>query len=216
VDVPLLLATLRQRREAKKEMISGDFKVGNLRIQDDGLAYGEIKAKSIIFCEGYQGAHNPYFQWLPFSLNKGEVLDVEVALQQQAYIYNKAVYVVGLQPNRWRVGATYNWRQVSEEITAEGREELERKLQGLLKKPFAVVAHRAGIRPAVRDRRPLLGRHPAWPQVSIFNGMGSKGVMMAPYLAHHFGLYLAGGQELLPEVNILRYLSFYKALTPRS
>jgi glycine oxidase len=44
--------------------------------------------------------------------------------------------------------------------------------------------------------------------------MGSKGVMMVPYLAHHFGLYLAGEQELLPEVNILRYLSFYKELTP--
>jgi glycine/D-amino acid oxidase-like deaminating enzyme len=212
--VPLLLASLRQRREAKGEMMTGHFDFNQLLIQEKGVSYGEIKARNIIFCEGYQGAGNPYFGWLPFSLNKGEVLDVEVALQEQEYIYNKAVYVVGINQDRWRVGATYNWRQVSEEITAEGREELERKLQGLLKKPYQVVAQRAGIRPAVRDRRPLIGRHPALPGVSIFNGMGSKGVMMAPYLAHHFEQYLAGRQELLAEVNILRYLSFYKELTP--
>jgi glycine oxidase len=216
VDVPLLLATLRQRREARGEVIMGHFDMKKLRIQENIVWYQEIKAQNIIFCEGYQGAGNPYFHWLPFSLNKGEVLDVEVALREQQYIYNKAVYVVGLSPNRWRVGATYNWRQVSEEITAEGREELERKLQGLLKKPFKVVTQRAGIRPAVRDRRPLIGRHPAWPQVSIFNGLGSKGVMMAPYLAHHFEQYLGGGQELLPEINILRYISLYKELTPLS
>ena len=216
VDVPLLLATLRQRREARGEMRLGYFDPKQLRIQENIVSYQEISAQNIIFCEGYQGAENPYFRWLPFSLNKGEVLDVEVALQEQQYIYNKAVYVVGLSPDRWRVGATYNWRQVSEEITAEGRQELERKLQGLLKKPFRVVAQRAGIRPAVRDRRPLVGRHPAWPQVSIFNGLGSKGVMMAPYLAQHFAQYLAGGQELLPEINILRYIALYKELTPLS
>lgn len=194
--------------------MESDFRIQELSIQDEGLAYQDLKARHIIFCEGYQGAHNPYFQWLPFSLNKGEVLDVQLQLSQQAYIYNKGVYVVGVGQDRWRVGATYNWRQVDEALTAEGRQELERKLEGLLKKPFRVVAQRAGIRPAVRDRRPLLGRHPALPQLSIFNGLGSKGVMMAPYLAHHFSLYLTGEQELLPEVNILRYLSFYEKLTP--
>lgn len=213
VDVPLLLDTLRQCRQEKGEIISDAFRPEALRIQEDGLAYQDMQARHIIFCEGYQGARNPYFNWLPFSLNKGEVLEVEVALQQQGYIYNKGVYVVGVSQDRWRVGATYNWRQVTEEVTAEGRKELERKLQDLLKKPFRVVAQRAGIRPAVRDRRPLLGRHPALPQVSIFNGMGSKGVMMVPYLAHHFALYLSGAQELMPEVNILRYLSFYNEST---
>jgi glycine oxidase len=216
VDVPLLLDTLQRRREEKQEWQPGVFDFRQLVVAENMVFYGDIKAQNIIFCEGYQGAQNPYFQWLPFSLNKGEVLDVEVSLQQQEYIYNKGVYVVGLSQDRWRVGATYNWRQVSEEVTDEGRAELTGKLQQLLKKPFRVVAQRAGIRPAVRDRRPLLGRHPAFPQVSIFNGMGSKGVMMAPYLAQHFNLYLAGGQELLPEVNILRYLSLYKELTPLS
>ncbi|MGV3505016.1 MAG: NAD(P)/FAD-dependent oxidoreductase [Adhaeribacter sp.] len=215
VDVPLLLDTLRRLREERGEIIPSRFDFGQLRIQENMVTYGDFKAQNLIFCEGYQGAVNPFFSWLPFSLNKGEVLDIETDLLQQAYIYNKAVYVVGLQANRWRVGATYNWRQVSEEITQEAREELCRKLQGLLKRPFRVVSQRAGIRPPVRDRRPLLGRHPGQPVLGIFNGMGSKGVMMAPYLAGHFEAYLTGQQDLLPEVNILRYLSFYKELTPR-
>lgn len=216
VDVPLLLATLRQYREKRGEMQSAHFDQQQLRILEDGVSYQQMKAQTIVFCEGFQGAANPYFSWLPFSLNKGELLDVEVALEGQQYIYNKGVYVVGLSPDRWRVGATYNWRHVSETITPEGREELEKKLQALLKKPYRVLAQRAGIRPAVRDRRPLIGRHPAYGQLSIFNGMGSKGVMMAPYLAYHFEQHLAGKQELLPEVNILRYKSLYKELTPQS
>jgi glycine/D-amino acid oxidase-like deaminating enzyme len=43
----------------------------------------------------------------------------------------------------------------------------------------------------------------------VFNGMGSKGVLMAPYLAAQFAASMAGETELLPEVHISRYLSLY-------
>jgi glycine oxidase len=209
VDVPVLIASLRQERIKRDELISGTFNFNDLRVNNPEIIYQDIRAKNIIFCEGYQGAVNPFFKWLPFSLNKGEILDIESSLLPNKYIYNKAVYVVGFNKDRWRVGATYNWRQPDENTTSEGLAELETKLGQLLKKPFRVVEHLAGIRPAVRDRRPLIGTHPEYPVIKIFNGMGSKGVMMAPYLAHHFVKSFTG-QELMPEVNILRYLSLYK------
>jgi glycine/D-amino acid oxidase-like deaminating enzyme len=181
-----------------------------LQIDTSGIQYKSLAAKEIIFCEGYQGAANPFFSWLPFSLNKGEILDIETDLLANEYIYNKAVYVLGLGEKRWRIGATYNWRQVDAVISPDGRQELEIKLKNLLKLPFTVIDQKAGIRPAVRDRRPLIGRHPRHPNVNLFNGMGSKGVMMAPYLAHHFERVLSRQEELNPEVNILRYLALYQ------
>jgi len=210
LDVPLFLESLRLIRSEKQEILSTTFQFNALQILASGVHYQDKSAKQIIFCDGFQGAKNPFFSWLPFSLNKGEILDVESAISANEYIYNKAVYVLGLGKNQWRVGATYNWRQVDEQITPEGRNELELKLKNLIKKPFAIINQKVGIRPAVRDRRPLIGTHPAYPNVKIFNGMGSKGVMMAPYLAHHFGRVLQGEEELIPEVNILRYLTLYQ------
>ena len=210
LDVPLFLECLREIRSGQQEIRSETFKFEELQIQDSGVQYKDIWARQIIFCDGYQGAKNLFFRWLPFSLNKGEILDIESDFLANEYIYNKAVYVLGLGENKWRVGATYNWRQVDEQISPEGRSELELKLKNLIKKPFSVINQKAGIRPAVRDRRPLIGTHPAYPNVNIFNGMGSKGVMMAPYLAHHFGRVLRGEEELIPEINILRYLALYQ------
>jgi glycine/D-amino acid oxidase-like deaminating enzyme len=61
----------------------------------------------------------------------------------------------------------------------------------------------------VRDRRPLIGTHPDQPLLHVFNGMGSKGVLMAPYLARHFAEVLDGKEQLLKEVNISRYFPLY-------
>jgi len=210
LDVPLFLESLRRIRLDNQEILTKNFRFEALQIQDFGVQYEAIKARQIIFCEGYQGATNPFFSWLPFSLNKGEILDIKTDFLPPEYIYNKAVYVLGLGENQWRIGATYNWRQVDEQISLEGQNELELKLKSLIKKPFTITHQKAGIRPAVRDRRPLIGTHPAYPNVKIFNGMGSKGVMMAPYLAHHFGRVLRGEEELISEVNISRYLALYQ------
>jgi hypothetical protein len=42
--------------------------------QQYGINWQDISAKKIIFCEGYQAIHNPWFNYLPFQLAKGEIL----------------------------------------------------------------------------------------------------------------------------------------------
>jgi glycine/D-amino acid oxidase-like deaminating enzyme len=146
-------------------------------------------------------------------LNKGQILDINVPDFEASYIYNKAVYVVPLGQYRYRVGATYNWREVNEEVTPDATQELAAKTQDILKKPFTIEKEYVGIRPAVRDRKPLIGVHPAHRQVAIFNGMGSKGVLMAPLLAQQLVSRLEQDAPLWPEVDIARYLSLYLAST---
>ncbi len=186
------------------------FDISQLQLTDEGVNYKTIKARHLIFCEGYQVINNPYFAWLPLQPTKGEVLEVQ-AEQNFApeCIYNKAVYVVPEGAGRFIIGATYNWRTPDEEPTQEGQDELSERFRQITPKAFTVTGHWAGIRPAVRDRKPLMGMHPAYEQLSVFNGMGSKGVMMAPYLAAHFADALAGKAELMPEIHISRYFSLY-------
>lgn len=203
---------LREKDLAARNLLRPDsFDISQLKLTPDGVQYQEVKAKRIIFCEGAQGALNPYFNWLPFSLNKGEILDIKVPDFKADYIYNKAVYVVPLGDQKYRVGATYNWRDLTEETSTEGKEELSDKIKDILKKPFSITEQYVGIRPAVRDRKPLIGVHPEIPQIGVFNGMGSKGVLMAPLLAQQFISALEEEMPLWAEVNIARYFSLYLA-----
>jgi len=177
-----------------------------------GATYaGSIQARRVVCCEGAAAVHNPYFRWLPLTPNQGEVIDVQCAGLADTQVLNKGAYVVPLGAHRFRVGATYRWPPFAPGITDEARTELSQRLAGMTDQPFVVLAQRAGVRPAVRDRKPLLGVHPANPVMSILNGFGSKGVMLAPLLARHLAEVFEEGAELWPETNILRYHTLYKA-----
>ncbi|MBJ6119590.1 FAD-dependent oxidoreductase [Pontibacter sp. BT310] len=191
-------------------MLPERFEMKELELTEEGVNYKTIKAKHLVFCEGYQVIHNPYFAWLPLQPTKGEVLEVQTEQNfSPECIYNKGVYVVPEGAGRFIIGATYDWRNPDEEITELAAGELSEKFRQITTKEFEVTGHWAGIRPAVRDRKPLAGTHPNYKQLSVFNGMGSKGVLMAPYLSQHFADALAGQTELMPDIHISRYFSLY-------
>lgn len=71
--------------------------------------------------------------------------------------------------------------------------------------PVEVLDQQAGVRPTARDRRPLLGRRAAMPRQAVFNGLGSRGVLLAPWCAMHLADHLFQGAELDPEVDLARF-----------
>ena len=71
---------------------------------------------------------------------------------------------------------------------------------------WEVLEHKAGIRPTVSDRRPLAGLHPNFNNVYIFNGLGTKGVLIAPWMSKKMCNYLLRGEELPEEANIKRFI----------
>jgi glycine/D-amino acid oxidase-like deaminating enzyme len=195
--------TLRHETFAWEQLVTGPT----------GITYaGRVRARQLVCCEGAAATRNPFFRWLPLTLNQGEVLDVECEGLSEAQVLNKGAYVVPLGEGRFRVGATYRWPPFAEGITPEARAELSQRVAATTSLPFRVREQRAGVRPAVRDRKPLLGRHPDVPMISIFNGFGSKGVMLAPRLAALLADHLEHPTtELWPEVNIRRYQALYQA-----
>jgi glycine/D-amino acid oxidase-like deaminating enzyme len=120
-------------------------------------------------------------------------------------VINKGVFVLPLGDNKYRVGATYEWNELNELTTEKGKADLIEKLKKILKVPFEIIEHDAGIRPTVNDRRPLIGLHPEHPAVGVFNGMGTKAVMIAPYFAKQFVDFLENKNTLDPEVSIERF-----------
>ncbi len=212
--VEALLAALAGGGRAEGWLREETFSWEALVSDGTGVRYapGQVRARHVVCCQGAAALAGPHFGWLPLTPNQGAVLDVVVPGLSAAQVLNRGAYVVpGEAAGQFRVGATYRWPPFAAVPGDGDQRELAGRLATLTGLPFEVVGERRGVRPAVRDRRPLLGRHPALPWLSLFGGFGSKGVSLAPRLAAQLAAYLAGSGELWPDVNLARYYALYPA-----
>jgi glycine oxidase len=207
VDLPAFITAVRAYFIEKEQFSLDQVHTKELQIQADSVTYLGKKYRYVVFCEGPHGESNPLFQTLPYNVVKGEILTAEVANYPLTNIVNQGIFVMPLSPTRIRIGATYSWHELDWKTTDVGRSFLETKARALLTIPFTVIDQQAGIRPSTNDRRPFVGWHQTYPAVGIFGGMGTKGVSLAPYLAHDFADHMLLGKEINPAVNISRFHS---------
>ncbi len=210
LDVKAFLQAARTQLQRLDVYQEEPFNYSQLRVFDDHSQYGVFASKKILFCQGPHAVVNPFFGKLPFRPVKGELLHLAIDDFPAEYIINQHLFVIPLPDGTYRAGATYDWQNLNWEPSENGRNELLEKVSKLIRTPVQVLDHWAGIRPATADRRPLVGVHPEQPVIGFFGGMGSKGVSLIPYLAQHFTDFLVFQQEIMPEININRYLSLYK------
>jgi glycine/D-amino acid oxidase-like deaminating enzyme len=79
---------------------------------------------------------------------------------------------------------------------------IEEKLQRVFKKPYQILSSQTGVRPILHRRQALLGFHPALNRIGFFNGLGSKGVLRAPWLSRHLIEHLLLGQPIEDELDL--------------
>lgn len=211
IDVPLLIE--RYRSYLKSERRYKKIEELNLSLYPDYISVNGIKAKLAIFCEGTNATNNPYFNWLPFRPSKGQILEIESDQLNENVVFNKGAFVVPVGKNLFRAGSTYENTFENREPTEEATLDIKNRLDNMLKKSYCIKSAKAGIRPAVSDRKPLIGLHPEFKTLGIFNGLGTKGVSLAPYFAMRFYKHLEEGVKLDPEVTIARFLSLYPGLS---
>lgn len=193
-----------------ERIINETFDHDQLSVFDNKVIYKDIEARQIIFCEGHCVKDNPFFKWIPLKPAKGEILTINVpALKLKNTIFNKNGFLMDLADGTYKLGSTYEWQEIDEKTTETGRTELLEKLEQMTDSPYSVINHHAGIRPSSIDRRPIIGPHPKHPNLHVFNGLGTKGVMLAPFFAKNFvNFYLQKG-ALNSEININRFYKLY-------
>ncbi len=177
-------------------------------LDPSNLIYLNQQFEQIFFCEGVGLKQNPYFNYLPLKPTHGETITIETDQFKFDHILNKNMFIMHLEGNQFKVGATYNWDLSEPETTESGKNELIEKLKSFTNFDFKVIDHQAGIRPTVKDRRPLIGEHPEYNGLFIFNGLGTKGVMIAPYYAEQLLASIDLNGQLDNEVNIDRYKKY--------
>ena len=186
------------------------FTAQELDLKEHDVRYKSLSASKIIFSEGEKVRSNTIFSWLPVRPLKGETLSIKTNAKVDV-IFNRGVYAV---PTLWKVGATYEFKDLTPAVTERGRKELTDKLNELVKFPYEIVNQEWGFRPTTPDRRPILGAHPEYPNAVVFNGLGTKGVSLAPYFSKVLINWLENGIPLNKEVDIQRYKPYYYAGNP--
>lgn len=205
MDVPLFVRSFRNKLKQNRQLLEERFDSTCLKM-DGHIYYKDVVAERIIFCEGYQASLNPWFDFIPFTVAKGEHLVIHSDKLNLKNVLNKNVFVIPKGNNTYNVGSTFSWDDLTDQVTDKGRQELKDKIDKMIKCDYEIIEERAAVRPTIQDRRPVIGRHPEYENVYIFNGLGTKGVSLSPYFANHFVQYLAGNVHILPEISVNRFV----------
>ena len=206
VDTKLLLEAYRNDLKAKDLFIEESFDYSALDMTNK-VHYKEIIAKKLIFAEGFGIKQNPFFNTLPLEGTKGELLVIHAPDLKSNVILKSSVFVIPIGYDNYLVGSTYAWNDYSNKPTESAKNEILEKLQKVISCSYKVVHQRAGIRPTVADRRPLVGQHKVHKNLYVLNGLGSRGVLIAPSVAKDLIAYIEDGVPLPKEIDINRFKS---------
>lgn len=199
LDMPAMLEAqrevlLKDRALSEVQIMEADIAVGG-----DHVRIGDRKARWLVRCEGSFAALQGL---VPV---KGEGLTVRIPGLRLTRMVHRGVFLLptpALGADVYRVGATFKWDDVWAGPTEEAHNWLLGKIAGITPLPVEVLDHWSGVRPAARDRRPILGI--TGPRQAVLNGLGSRGVLLAPWSAAHLADHLFAGAVLDPEVDLDR------------
>ena len=191
--------------EQQGTLVNAKFDYTAVNILNESIQYKEITAKHIVFAEGFGLKENPFFNHLPLTGVKGETINIHAPNLKIDFQLKSSVFVLPLGNDQYKIGATFNWLDKTSTPTREGLQELEEKLQKVITVPYTIIEHTAGVRPTTKDRRPLVGVHHLHKNLFVLNGLGTRGVMIAPSVAKSLYNYISQNKALPLEIDIKRF-----------
>ncbi|MBF4983024.1 FAD-binding oxidoreductase [Nonlabens mediterrranea] len=205
VDTVQFMTTTISYFKSLGSVLVDTFDYDQLDLSTDALRYKDITATNIIFAEGYRILGNPYFKDLPIQGSKGEVLLIKIPGLVISHIIKSSVFLMPYKDDLFWVGATYDREDLEDVATMAGKEFLTSRLERFMKLPYEIIEHKHGIRPTTIDRRPFVGHHPQHKNVWIFNGMGSRAVLIAPWASLQLINCMFKNQPIHKEIDIKRF-----------
>jgi glycine oxidase len=209
VDTALLLDTYKEYLLRSNLLLQESFHSSYVEFFDFGIQYKNIQARHIIFAEGFGLHKNPYFNYLPLDGTKGELFVIKAPDLNLDVIINTSVFILPMGNDLFKVGATYNWQDKTDLPTEEGKQELIDRIKEIISCDFEIVKHFGGVRPTVKDRRPLIGTHHERKSLHILNGLGTRGVMLGPAMAKALYDNIENDIALDREIDIQRFHKRY-------
>lgn len=199
--------SFREQLLSVNAFVSEEVDYNTIEIDDDIVRINGYLGAKVIFCEGHSMLKNPFFNYLPLSTNRGAYLIVKSRGLKLNVAVKSHYLLLPLGGDIYKFGATYqNHIQIKEGADPDCEKEiLKQQLDQLIDCSYEVIDFVAGIRPTVKDRRPLVGEHPKYRNLIVFNGLGTRGVTQAPDASKRLLDYLEEDIPLLSDIDISRY-----------
>ena len=207
LDTRRLLENFRMLLREKKIIVEEEFLPNKINFNASSVVYNEYLASKIILCDGPTGFGNQLLENIRFHPLKGEVLHLNINYNSN-FILNRNAFVLP-RDGSFVAGSNYDLSGTDWQPTSAAKDEICGKIDKILNIDYEITGQRAGLRPTTHDRRPVLGLLPKYPQIGVFNGLGTKGVSLAPYFAHQFANFLINGTEIEKEVQIGRFFKYF-------
>ncbi|MEX0929486.1 MAG: FAD-dependent oxidoreductase, partial [Balneolales bacterium] len=149
---------------------------------------GSVQAGSVIFAGGHTVIRSPYWRDIPIHPVKGQISEytAETDLSGWKMPIAASGYFARAGSNRFVAGGTYEHEFTDERSDARGQGTLEKKVGAVmpsLLSQSALTGQWAGVRASTPNRLPILGPHASEPNLHLFSGLGSKGLLYAAFTA---------------------------------
>lgn len=195
---------LLQFHENNSQLIKDKFNYNELNVENS--VYKDIQFKNVVFCEGMSVKNNPYFSDIPVIPNKGHHIRVKLSQPIPENItIKKKHFLFPLHNSLYFYGGTYDREQLHEHIDQSAVEQLQNGLSEFYLNDFDIEEIHFGFRPTVKDRRPIVGRHPEHHNLYVFNGLGARGILNGCYFSKSLYEFIENNIPLPEEISLERF-----------
>lgn len=191
VDVLTLLQLNRKQWIEEGFLVECTFLEEDLEIRKNNVIFRDAVYDAIVFARGWKGGKSSLWDTDTYRPAKGEVLLVRIPNMSSDYIIKYSKFIVPQGGDLFWVGTTWQWEFDDEGSEEDKSAELTTFLNSFLKLEYQILSRKAGVRPATKYRRPLIGSHKKHPHLFLCNGLGTKGVTMAPYWSRKIIEYIS-------------------------
>jgi glycine/D-amino acid oxidase-like deaminating enzyme len=207
LDTIRFLDAMRTYLERMKSFKVGRIDYASLHITEAGVDCDGESFKLVIDCTGVAAFHQPLLGEIGLNPCSGELLHLNSNSIPRDVVIHGRMKVIPLGGYSYLAGATYRLSHIGNEISQEGKAEICSALDELIEGDYSIGEQICAVRPSSLDRRPIIGKHNRLEHTYLFNGMGSKGVMLAPWFASKLSAHLLHGEELPEEVFPYRHIN---------
>lgn len=176
------------------------------QLDTENLVYKDLHFKNILFCEGIRVTENPFFADIPVNPNKGHHIKVKLSQKiPEDITIKKKHFLFPVNEELYFYGGTYDREQLHDQIDDSAVEQLKKGLSEFYLSDFEIADINVGFRPTVKDRRPIIGRHPEHQNLYVFNGLGARGILNGCYFSKSLYDFIEQGISLPSEISLDRF-----------
>ena len=186
----------------------GAYEIGEVNEEDLDLGKTDVgwrgrRFSNVVLCQGWEVAKSRGFSWLPVDHTQGAVLSVRAETGETRRILNQGCWLMNRAGGQVLAGSTYETKFDQPHVADPNAvERLIGRLNAMVKGGIEVLGSQTAVRPGIKKNKGAIGRHPVHERLVLMNGLGSKGVLRAPFLARRLVDHLLDGSALEPEIDV--------------